>query len=215
MKKLAALEALARHRTDEVVVTCMSVVRPWGRLGGHPLDFASADSAMGHTADFALGIALARPDRRVVCLNGDGSMLMTLGTLVTAAGSDATNFVLIVVDNGTYEITGNQAVPGAPAVDFVGLARASGFAHAVRFDDADGFDTALPGLLRREGPVLIDLLIEPEDEGPIQRRPEEPADYLKVSFETSARRLKDALQGWFPPPGRAPRGVAGSEAPRR
>ena len=194
MKKRAALDALARHRTDEVVVTCMSVVRPWGRMSDHPLDFASADSAMGHTADFALGIALARPDRRVVCLNGDGSMLMTLGTLVTAAGSGARNFVLIVVNNGTYEITGNQPIPGAPGVDFVGLARASGFPHAAAFDDAEAFEAALPALLTQDGPVLVDLRIDPESEGPIGRRPEEPAPYLKVSLETSASRLRAALE---------------------
>ena len=193
MKKVAALEALARHRSDEVVVTCMSVVRPWGRLSTHPLDFASADSAMGHTADFALGIALARPERRVICLNGDGSTLMTLGTLVTAAGSGASNFILFVVNNGTYEITGNQPVPGAGGIDFVAMARASGFPRAVGFDDADAFEGALPELLRTDGPVLVDLRIGPEDEGPIQRRPAEPADYLKVSFETSVKRLRADL----------------------
>lgn len=193
MKKLAALEALARHRTDEIVVTSMSVVRPWGRLGNHPLDFASADSAMGHTADFALGIALARPERRVICLNGDGSMLMTLGTLVTAGGARAANLLLIVVNNGTYEITGNQPVPGAAGVDFAGLARASGFPVARSFDDRDAFDAALPELLRAPGPALVDLRIEPEDEGPIQRRPGEPSEYLRVSLETSAWRLRDAL----------------------
>ena len=79
----------------------MSVVRPWGNLSRNNLDFASADSAMGHAADFALGIALAQPERTVVCLNGDGSMLMTLGTLVTAASVQATNLVLFVIDNGT------------------------------------------------------------------------------------------------------------------
>ena len=97
------LAPLALLRTDEVVVTTMSVVRPWGRLSSHPLDFASADSAMGHAADFALGIALAQPQRRVLCLNGDGSMLMTLGTLVTAATARASNLVVFVIDNGTYE----------------------------------------------------------------------------------------------------------------
>ncbi len=198
MKKSAALDALVRHRTDEVVVTSMSVVRPWGRLSRHPLDFASADSAMGHTADFALGIALARPDRRVICLNGDGSMLMTLGTLVTAAGVGAHNLVLVVVNNGTYEITGNQPLPGGPGLDFAGMARASGFPVAVGFDDADRFEAALPELLRAPGPVLVDLRIEPEDEGPIQRRPDEAADYLQVSLETSARRLREALDALSP-----------------
>lgn len=193
MNTSAALEILARHRTDEVVVTSMSVVRPWGRLGRHPLDFASADSAMGHTADFALGIALARPDRRVVCLNGDGSMLMTLGTLVTAAGAGAANFVVIVVDNGSYEITGSQPVPGAGRVDYVGLARASGFPVAEAFDDEPAFDEALPRLLRASGPVLVSLAVDAGDEGPIQRRPGEEAEYLQVSLETSAWRLRAAL----------------------
>lgn len=193
MKKPSLLEALHRHRTDEVVVTSMSVVRPWGRLSSHPLDFASADSAMGHTADFALGIALARPDRRVICLNGDGSMLMTLGTLVTAAGAGARNLVLMVVNNGTYEITGNQPVPGGSGLDFAAMARASGFPVAVGFDDAAHFDAALPELLRTPGPVLVDLRVEPEDEGPIQRAPDEPAGYLQVSLEASARRLREAL----------------------
>ncbi len=193
VKKGEALTALARHRTDEVVVTSMSVVRPWGRLGDHPLDFASADSAMGHTADFALGIALARPDRRVICLNGDGSMLMTLGTLVTAPGAGATNLVVVVIDNGSYEITGSQPVPGAGGVDYVGLALASGFETAVAFDDARVFDEALPALLRTAGPVLIDLVVDVDDEGPIQRRPDEEATYLRVSLETSAWRLREAL----------------------
>ena len=121
------LEPLARHRTNEVVVTTMSVTRPWGRLSDHDLDFASADSAMGHAADLALGIALARPNRTVVCLNADGSMLMTLGTLATVAGVAATNLVLIVVDNGTYEITGSQPVPSAGSIDYAAMAEAAGF----------------------------------------------------------------------------------------
>ena len=96
------LEPLMRHRTNEVVVTSMSVARPWGRLSDHDLDFASVDSAMGHAADLALGIALARPERKVICLNGDGSMLMSLGTLATVVDAGATNLVLFVVDNGEF-----------------------------------------------------------------------------------------------------------------
>ena len=125
LTKSELLEPLARARTDEVVVTCMGITRPWGRISNHDLDFASADSAMGHTADLALGIALAQPERRVICLNGDGSMLMSLGTLVTIVEADARNLVLFVLENGTYEITGNQPVPGASDVDFPGLARAA------------------------------------------------------------------------------------------
>ena len=139
------LEPLARRRTTEVVVTTMSTVRPWGRLSNHPLDFASADSAMGHAADFALGIALASPDRRVVCFNGDGSMLMSLGTLATITGAGASNLILFVVDNGCFEITGHQPVAGA--VDYGLAAVAAGFPSV--------FYGLRPGGVR--GPVRADL----------------------------------------------------------
>ena len=61
LTKQELLQPLASLRTDEVVVTTMGVVRPWSRFSDSPLDFASADSAMGHVADLALGIALAQP----------------------------------------------------------------------------------------------------------------------------------------------------------
>lgn len=188
------LEPLARHRTDEVVVTTMSVTRPWGRLSDHDLDFASADSAMGHAADLALGIALARPDRRVVCLNGDGSMLMSLGTLATAVGSGATNYILFVVENGTFEITGHQPIPGAGRVDFGALARGAGFSRVFRFEDADLFASSLPELLSTPGPTFIHVLVERGSEGPIGRRPEEDTRYLQVSLSDWSRVFRQALE---------------------
>jgi len=185
------LAPLARLRTGEVVVTTMSMVRPWGRLSSHALDFASADSAMGHAADFALGIAIAQPDRRVLCLNGDGSMLMTLGTLVSAAA--ATNLVLFIIDNGTYEITGNQAVPGGGIVDYAAMARAAGFPEAFSYDGPEEYEAALPAILAIDGPVLVSLRVEPGSEGPISRTPSEEARYLRVSLERSAHQLRRDL----------------------
>jgi thiamine pyrophosphate-dependent acetolactate synthase large subunit-like protein len=187
------LEPLARIRTDEVVVTTMSVVRPWGRLSSSPLDFASADSAMGHAADLALGIALARPDRRVVCLNGDGSMLMTLGTLATAADANAENLLLVVVNNGDYEITGHQPVTAGSRIDYAGLARAAGWPLARTFETADAWAEALPGLLEAPGPVLADVRVVRTEEGPIGRRPEEEAVYLRTSLAEWSRTLRAAL----------------------
>lgn len=188
------LEPLARLRSDEVVVTTMSVTRPWGHLSDHDLDFASADSAMGHAADLALGIALARPDRTVVCLNGDGSMLMTLGTLATAAGAGASNLVLIVVDNGAYEITGNQPVPGSGLLDFAGMARAAGFVRAERFDEPDAYALALPGLLKGSGPSLAHVLVEPGNEGPISRSGAEQARFLRSSLADWSAGFRDTLE---------------------
>jgi thiamine pyrophosphate-dependent acetolactate synthase large subunit-like protein len=189
------LEPLARHRTDQVVVTTMSVTRPWGRISDHDLDFASADSAMGHAADLALGVALARPDRTVVCLNGDGSMLMSLGTLATITGTGVTNLVLFVVDNGTFEITGNQPVPAAGRLDYAALARAAGFPCAFRFDDASAYADAVPELLATAGPTLVHVVVAPGSEGPISRGDAEHARYLKTSLAEWSRSFRAALAG--------------------
>lgn len=189
------LEPLARHRTTEVVVTTMSVVRPWGRLSDSDLDFASADSAMGHAADLALGVALARPERRVVCLNGDGSMLMCLGTLATAVEMGASNYLLVVSDNGEYEITGHQAIPGRERVDFAGLAEAAGFRGVHRFEDARTWAAAVPELLSSLGPTFVHALVHPGTQGPIGRSDAEEARYLRYSLADWSAIVRAALTG--------------------
>jgi hypothetical protein len=187
------LEPLAARRADHVVVTTMSAVRPWGRISNHDLDFASADSAMGHAADLALGIAIAQPSRRVVCLNGDGSMLMSLGTLVTVVDAGATNLVLIVVNNGEYELTGGQRVPGAGSARFVEMARAAGFPRVHEFRDAASYERALDEILSEPGPTFVEVHVEPGREGPISRGPSEEARYLQRSIYDSARSVRRAL----------------------
>jgi sulfopyruvate decarboxylase subunit beta len=187
------LEALAAARTKEVVVTTMSAVRPWAEYSESELDFASADSAMGHAADFALGIALARPERRVMCLNGDGSMLMSLGSLATIVTLAPGNFILCVLENGTYEITGNQQIPGAGIMDLSEVARAVGFGSVVRFTKEDAVTTSVREMLALPGPVFASVPVRPESEGPISRHEKEKAAYLKDSLAVSARRLKRTL----------------------
>ncbi|HSM62155.1 MAG TPA: thiamine pyrophosphate-dependent enzyme [Longimicrobiales bacterium] len=205
------LRPLAGHRTDQVVVTTMSVTRPWGCLSDHDLDFASADSAMGHAADLALGIALARPDRMVLCLNGDGSMLMTLGTLATVVGSGARNLVLFVVDNGTFEITGHQPVPGDGTVDYAAIARAAGFPRAFGYRDPEAFAEAVPGLVVTPGPTLVHVAAERGSEGPISRSPREEARYLRTSLADWSRAFRRSLAEASSP--RSPGPL--NEAPRR
>ena len=189
------LAPLARLREDRIVVTTMSVVRPWARHSQSELDFASADSAMGHAADLALGLALARPERGVLCLNGDGSMLMSLGTLATIVDSGVANLTLLIVDNGTYEITGSQPLPAQGRVDFSALARAVGFRRTYAFEDADEYEQQLPGVLAGVGPVLVSVRVEPGTEGPLARMPSASAHYLRTSLRESARRLRATLRG--------------------
>jgi len=193
LTKEQLLKPLAELRGQSVIVTCMSVTRPWGKYSSSELDFASADSAMGHTADLALGIALAQPSRKVVCLNGDGSMLMTLGTLATVAGSGATNFVLFVVQNDTYEITGNQGIPAAGRLDFTLLAAGAGFRRTYHFEDPDSYKKTLPEVLSGEGPVFVSVRVEKGLEGPISRSAKEKSRYLRISLAQSAHELRKAL----------------------
>jgi sulfopyruvate decarboxylase subunit beta len=187
------LKPLAQLRGQAVVVTCMSVTRPWGRYSSSELDFASADSAMGHTADLALGIALAQPQRKVICLNGDGSMLMTLGTLATVVAARATNLALFVIQNDSYEITGHQQIPAAAQIDFAQLAQGAGFERVYYFDHADDYEKQLPDALAGAGPVFITVRVEKGSEGPISRSDKEESRYLQVSLAESAHRLRKAL----------------------
>jgi sulfopyruvate decarboxylase subunit beta len=195
MTRDEVLGPLASRRGPAVVVTTMGTVRPWARLSEDPLDFASADSAMGHAADFALGLALAQPPRKVVCLNGDGSMLMSLGTLVTIVASGASNLVLFVLQNDTYELTGNQSVPGAGRVDFPAMARAAGFPRVYSFEEAAAYEVALPSILEAPGPVFVVARVAAGTEGPLGRGPAESAPYLRPSLAESARLLRRALIG--------------------
>ena len=193
LSKDELLGPLAELRTNEVVVTCMGVTRPWGRLSDHDLDFASADSAMGHTADLALGIALAQPGRRVLCLNGDGSLLMSLGVLATIVEANPRNLVLFVLENGSYEITGNQPIPGMGRIDFGGLARAAGFPRVYDLAWASDFETVLPAILAKEGPIFVTVQMERGNEGPISRSPGEEARYLQVSLAEWSRSFREAI----------------------
>jgi thiamine pyrophosphate-dependent acetolactate synthase large subunit-like protein len=187
------LEPLARHRTDEVVVTTMSVVRPWGRISENDLDFASADSAMGHAADLALGIALARPGRGVICLNGDGSMLMSLGTLATVVEAAPLNYILVVSDNGEYEITGHQPVPAAGRIDYAALAEGAGFRNVFRFEEARVWAERVTEVLCAPGPTFVHAVVEAGEQGPIGRGDHEQARYLRSSLAESARSVRAAL----------------------
>jgi sulfopyruvate decarboxylase subunit beta len=193
LTKEQLLKPLAQLRSTAVVVSCMSVTRPWGLYSSSELDFASADSAMGHAADLALGIALAQPQRKVICLNGDGSMLMTLGTLATVVHVRATNFALFVIQNNTYEVTGNQPIPAAGHIDFAQLARGAGFEHVYYFENPDDYEEQLPAVLAEEGPVFVAVRVEKGTEGPIRRSDKEQSRYLQVSLAESARRLRKML----------------------
>src|SRR5947209_13945447 len=102
----------------------MSPISVWPSLSDTPLDFAYIPSAMGQAPALGLGLALAHPERGAIVVNGDGCMLMSLGSLVTLANHPA-NLYLLIVDNGHYEVTGGQPTAGTGHTDFAQMARAA------------------------------------------------------------------------------------------
>ena len=156
------LVAVHRARRDQdVVITTMSPARDWMTLPQHPRDLVLVPSAMSHATSIGLGLALSQPARRVIVCNGDGSMLMNLGSLVSIVAAGATNLILLVFENGTYEVTGSQHVPGAGRVDYAALARGAGFGSVFEFSDLDRWRREIDTVMSAAGPTFAVLHVEP------------------------------------------------------
>lgn len=155
-----AVEIIHRERQEAVTVTTMTQSRFWAQVSAFPdLDIPIANG-MGKASSVGLGVALGAPNRRVLVLDGDGSLLMNLGSLVTVAAQSPANFYHFVFQNDVYAVTGGQPVPGGSAVDYAGLAIAAGYRHAHAFDDVESLAVELPDIMRRPGPALIVLRCE-------------------------------------------------------
>jgi sulfopyruvate decarboxylase subunit beta len=126
---------------------------------------------MGKASSLGLGLALAQPKRKVMVLDGDGSLLMNLGTLVTISNKAPENFYHFVFDNGVYAVTGGQPTPADGTSSFKGLAEEAGYMATYEFDDMEELATNIDGILQQKGPVFICLKVAPEIENtPVQFR---------------------------------------------
>ncbi|MFA7250245.1 MAG: thiamine pyrophosphate-dependent enzyme [Dehalococcoidia bacterium] len=160
----AALHALARRRRDQVVVATMTAMAPWRKIAATDRDIGCV-GFMGGASTLGLGIALARPDVPVWIIDGDGSLTMQLGSLMTIANAAPRRFLHVVMRNGVYDTSGAQPILGAGTVSFAALAEAAGYARGVRFEDAESFDAALDELIEVDGPVLVELITQPTGAG--------------------------------------------------
>lgn len=155
-----ALAVLAAHRGDRVVLTTMGSVAIWPTISDTPLDFAYIPSSMGQGVAVGLGLALAT-GRGVVAVTGDGSLLMNLGCLVTAANHPA-ELTIILIDNGLYEVTGGQDVAGAGKTDYAALAHAAGIRRVRHFSDVVLWRMAAAEILNDPGPAFVWLKVDGE-----------------------------------------------------
>jgi thiamine pyrophosphate-dependent acetolactate synthase large subunit-like protein len=145
--------------------------------------------AMGKASSLGLGLALAQPHKKVFVLDGDGSLLMNLGTLVTIANKTPKNLYHFLFNNGVYAVTGGQPIPGSDTSDWEGMAKAAGYAAAFSFDNLEDLTTGIDEVLASEGPVFIHLAVEPQIENtPVQFRPR-----ASRTVQMAFRELPEAL----------------------
>jgi thiamine pyrophosphate-dependent acetolactate synthase large subunit-like protein len=116
---------------------------------------------MGLAIPIALGVAIAQPRRKVFVLEGDGSLLMQMGCLATVAARRPPNLAILLLDNGTYQITGGQGTPAEQAgTDYVAVARACGLSRAAWAADEADFDRMVETCLAEDGPHFIGLKLD-------------------------------------------------------
>ncbi|MFM9968093.1 MAG: thiamine pyrophosphate-dependent enzyme [Burkholderiales bacterium] len=156
MKRDDFLKVLAKHRTEEVVVAVYTAAQEFIQISPHPLNYTFT-GAMGQGSSHALGIALGRPDKRVIVLDGDGSLLMNLGTLVTIAHAAPKNLLHCLCRNGSYETNGAVSIPNRENLSFPAMATAAGYRRALSISSLEDWDRQLPGLLVEPGPVFVDI----------------------------------------------------------
>ena len=180
-----ALKILIPHvGADDIVVAVYQSCFDWLALNPRDLNYVGV-GAMGQASSHALGLALANPERRVFVFDGDGSLLMNLGSLVTISNAGVTNLHHFLFANRVYEVNGSHPLPAADKVDFAAMARSAGYAGARSFDDAEAFRDGLPNLLNAPGPQMAVLEIVP---GAAY-----PRDYAYIHSAAARQRFREAL----------------------
>lgn len=164
MRRLDALQAIYPQLQDTVVVTIMGAVAAELQSIGHRPNFFYLQHAMGLASAMGLGIALARPDRQVVVLDGDGSILMNLGGLTTLARYRPRNLVHVVFDNESLLSVGGFPTATSTGSDLAGIAAAAGVPRTGTVREIDAFTTAFATAMKAG--ELTTLVAKVEAVGP-------------------------------------------------
>jgi sulfopyruvate decarboxylase subunit beta len=164
MLRIDALEAIYPDLQEQIVVTIMGAVAVELYTLGHRHNFFYLEHAMGLASSLGLGIALAMPEQKVIVLDGDGSLLMNLGTLSTMARYRPGNLLHIVFDNESLLSVGGFPTATATGTDLAGIARASGIPQVVEADTPAHLQEATQQALA--GTTLTTIVSKVEAVGP-------------------------------------------------
>ncbi len=162
MNRLEATKRLVKHLGDEIVVANLgNAARDLANAADRPQNYYSKGS-MGLISSMGLGLALAQPGRKVIVLDGDGSLLMNLGSLATIAAVAPRNLIHVVWDNEEYQLTGGQKTHTARGANLAQMARGAGIQRVTEPADEDQFEAAVEDALAGEGPWFILAKVAPE-----------------------------------------------------
>lgn len=165
------LKILHQYRGNAIVIPGRGG-NYWIKMSKKPeRDLAFRGVAMGGRASFALGLAMARPDEKVILLDSEGDVLMGLASLATIADKGPKNLYHIILDNECYATTGGQPVPNAKKIRYEVLAQGAGYPSSHAFEKLEEFSSNIEAILSKPGPVLVTVKVDPEIVNePIQNR---------------------------------------------
>ena len=163
MQRRTLVAALLENRPADMVVVSSLGNPTWdvASVGDHALNF-NFIGAMGQAGPFALGLAMARPEKRIVLFVGDGELLMSLGVLATIANQAPANLAVVALDNESYVETGSQPSATAGPTDLEAVARGCGFVHTRSVVDETSLDDIRVMVWEGEGPLFVNIKIVAE-----------------------------------------------------
>ena len=129
-----------------------------GKGEGHERDFLTVGS-MGHASQIALGIAMAQPERRVWCFDGDGAAIMHMGSMAIVASKEPKNYAHVIFNNGAHDSVGGQPTVGLK-IDLPAVAKAVGYKATYSVDNKDALNVILSEVKNLEGPFLIEIKVK-------------------------------------------------------
>ncbi len=186
MRRDSALEILKPRVDAQIVVAVYQTLFDWMAIHPRALNYV-ATGAMGQASSHGLGLALANPEREVLVFDGDGSLLMNLGSLVTVADAAPANFHHFVFENGVYEVNGAHPIPGQGRIDFAAMAKAAGYREVCLFDELEQLDAGIDAFLQTPGPAFAVMKIEPGEP--------HPRDYAYIHSPEARESFRHALAG--------------------
>jgi thiamine pyrophosphate-dependent acetolactate synthase large subunit-like protein len=182
--------AFVASLTDQLVVTGIgNACNDIYAAGDRALNFYMRGS-MGGGVPIAFGLARARPNDRVICVEGDGSVLMNMGALATVGSYQPENLTIVILDNGAYQITGGQPTHTAAGIDLAGVATGCGIKSASRVESLGAFETALDKILGAPGPHVLVATVDRTLSDPKRFQPRRPA-LIKYRFMGKLGTLED------------------------